>query len=275
MLLDQNGHELIAAGPTTSTERLMVEPPDSPEQIARWQAALDQMADNGGEHVTTLKLVWMPGDWWDPVNRYFIYQMYPKGVIPFWIDEKDLKGPDPRSYAGDFDKILGRFVRILHISVDRMQWKLYQETGQVGVPFWVVQGDRGGHLRRFTQVQENLSKLEGGGTEPPAPGSLPFARPDERTFAAIREMDELSRYEGLIAFHLRAPGMIQAAEKEKAKRYRERLWEHLKNQQESTWSEQRSVIDRIKDLLPVGLSRPKGIDKERVHKNFIDEDAED
>jgi hypothetical protein len=275
MLLDSHGQQIVPGG--TSTERLMVDPPDSPEQIARWQAALDQMTEEGGGGalLTTLKLVWTPGDWWDPVNRYFIFQMYPKGQIPYWIDEKDLKGPDPRSYAGDYDKILGRFIRIQHISISRQQWSLYHETGQVGVPFWVVQGSNGGHLRHFTQVQSNLAKLEGGNPDPPAPGDLPFARPSQLTFDAIRELDELGKYEGLIAFHLRNPGMIQEGEREKAKAYRERLWNHVRNQQEETYSEQKQFIRAVKDSLPVGLAKSKGADKERIEKNFIDEDHED
>lgn len=271
LLLNAAG-DPIERTPVVSLSPVDHNPPDSPEQLAVWQAELDRINDPAMKPLSSLNLVWVAGDPWQPIGRYVIYLMYAEGVIPFGINEADLKGPDPRTYAGYFDQALGAFVRLQHITIDRMQWSLYQETRRFGVPYWVVQGTNGGHLRRFTPVQAALSKLEGGWTEPPAPGDLPFARPDNRTFEALRELDLLGRYEGLLAFHLRKPEMLQAEQAEQARRMRARMWNQLKAQQEGYWSDEDGVIRAIIDRLPAGLEKRKGPDYEAIERRFIEDD---
>lgn len=65
------------------------------------------------------------------------------------------------------------------------QWLLFQRTGLVGRPFWVVEGERGGHKFDFTTQERELLAREGLPTETPDPGSLPFAPVDQRVIQAI------------------------------------------------------------------------------------------
>jgi hypothetical protein len=245
---------------------------EGPARDPKWQQELDKIAPPNGK-TTTLKLVWVPGEEWAPVGRFVIYQLSPKGVIPFFVNEADLKGPDPRTF-GHYDRILGYFVQTRKdLTIDRTQWLLYRETGCYGSPYWVVQGTNGGHLRRFTPTQAALSKLEGGWTEPPAPGDLPFALPDNRTWKALREMDDLTRWEGMVAFHLRAPMMIQEAERAKAEDMRRRMWNQIRGQQEGYWSDEKPVVRAIHEALPVGVGRTsKGPDYEAIEERFITDD---
>lgn len=272
MLFTPNGSVVGASIESTSVS-LIEKPPHSPQQLALWQAELDKITDPRDTKLTHLRLVWMGGDWWDPVNRYFIYQMYPKGVIPFGVSKEELEGPDPRSYAGDYDNVLKRFVRHQHLTIDRHQWRLYHETGLCGFPYWIVQGSNGGHLRRFTHVQKALSKLEGGWEEPPRPGDLPFAAPDGRTWKQLRELDQLRKYEGPVAFHLRAPEVLQGAERDRAQEMRAKMWKTLKAQQEDIWGDEGSqALRTIRNLVPVGLGRRKGPDYEAIERRFIQDD---
>lgn len=254
MILNEFGEE-IQAGPEgfTGLKRIDLVGPARDPEWDRQLAAISPPMD----HMTHLRLFWVPGDPWQPCERWIIYQMFPQGSVPPYIDRSDLTGPDPRTWAGDWDNVLQRFVTKVPITIDRRQWQIYQETGLFGFPYWVVQGPDGGHLRRFTHVQRALSKMEGGWTEPPAPGDLPYAVPDQRTWRALALLDELAKYEGLIAFHLLSPEMIQDREQKKAEAMKARMWDVLYNQQISYWKNERSVVRKIKDLLPIGRGKTR------------------
>lgn len=273
-LLNSSGNEIQRV--STSSGELAQLDMQGPAREPSWDEELARIAPES-PHLTSLRLFWVPGDPWCPCERWMIYQLYPKGVIPSLIDKADLEGPDPRDPkygAGYYDKVLKRFVRTRHITIDRMQWQIYQETGRYGFPYWVVQGTRGGHLRRFTHVQAALSKMEGGWTEPPPPGDLPYLAPNQLTWEGLREMDSLSSYEGLIAFHLRTPEMIQGEEREKAERMRARMWNQIRNQQESYWNDEVGAIRDIREMLPHGQGRDHGArtDYEEIERRFIQDD---
>lgn len=148
---------------------------------------------------TWLYLAWEPGDWWDPVERWVIYQVRPPALIPAPV-LKELQGPHPRS-TGHFcapgthcghARRLPTWVGGCCGLVNLTEWRLYRATGGWARAWWVLQGDARGHLRYFTEAQSALAELAGLAPHPPVLGSLPYAEPDQRTWAAIRAFDRIA-----------------------------------------------------------------------------------
>lgn len=147
---------------------------------------------------TWLYLAWEPGDWWDPVERWVLYQVRPPALVPPPV-LRELRGPHPRSTG----HLCGPGTGCGHARrqytwvggtcglVDRSEWRLYRETGGWARPWWVVQGDSRGHLRYFTEAQSALAELADLPPRPPVLGSLPYAAPDARTWATLRAYDVL------------------------------------------------------------------------------------
>lgn len=162
-----------------------------------------------------LVMTWEPGDVWEPVQRWLIYGVLPRRVIPVDVLQQ-LSGPHPRSSGhGCFPgycmcaRPRYRWVGGPAPLITRTQWLLFQETGGWARPLWVLQGTRGGHKRRFTEWESRLSQLAGGPAQPPAPGVLSYAEPDERTWEALRlyaDPELMATYRGVVAFGLRRPG---------------------------------------------------------------------
>lgn len=135
--------------------------------------------------------VWHPGGFWQVaeqrVQRWVIYQMSWPGHIPDLV-LPDLEGPHPR-LRGHWEPATLEWVS--DCSVSREQWELYRRTGCYAQPFWILQGDRGGHKRRFTPLESRLLKANGRPGDPPFPGDLPYAELDNRV------LDQLVRYDRL------------------------------------------------------------------------------
>lgn len=166
--------------------------------VERWQPALDAIAPRTESGLGWLKLYWEPGEEWAPVGRWCVWEMMPVDRAPLDI-ASELRGPNPRNF-GHFDRTLGRFVTSRPSSISQAQWRVYRETGCYGRPIWVVQGSRGGHKRFWNGVEENLSLMRTGGlvSDPPAPGDLPYAEPDQRTIEKLRGLDLVERFGALL-----------------------------------------------------------------------------
>jgi hypothetical protein len=169
---------------------------------AAWVRALRADSPVSDVH-TWLHLAWEPGDWWDPVERWVIYQVRPTALIPAPV-LRELRGPDPRS-TGHFcgpDTLCGHkrrqytWVGGCAGLIDRTEWRLYRETGGWARAWWVIQGDARGHLRFFTEAQSSLAELADLPPRPPVMGSLPYAEPDQRTWATLRQFDRLTTGRG-------------------------------------------------------------------------------
>lgn len=167
--------------------------------IERWQPELDRIAqptDRGHSH---LMLVWESGEEWAPVERWVIYEMMrpEQSYLDIWLD---LDGPPPRSF-GRYDTAKRRFVRTRSSMISQHQWELYRETGRFGRPVWIVQGEKGGHKRNWTDVEQNLAMIHCNTTEemmPPAPGDLCYAEPDQRTVTLLHGLDLVHRFGDLL-----------------------------------------------------------------------------
>jgi hypothetical protein len=147
---------------------------------------------------TWLHLAWEPGDWWDPVERWVLYQVRPPALIEPHV-LKELQGPSPRStgHLCGPDTFCGcgrkrhTWVGGACGLIDRTEWRLYRETGGWARAWWVIQGDARGHLRYFTEAQSQLAEMADLPPRPPVLGSLPYADPDRRTLETIRAYDAL------------------------------------------------------------------------------------
>jgi hypothetical protein len=161
----------------------------------QWEDELAEISPSQSRFIW-LKLIYEEGYPWEPVERYMIYQMTPerlmtKGTMMEYILEQ-LKDPDPPSAHGNYyDTVLEEFVRNPDCLITERAWHLYRETGCWGRPYWVIQGEKGGHKRWFTTVEKQLLRLAKLPTEPPAPGDLPYAEWDERVKKNLQILDML------------------------------------------------------------------------------------
>jgi hypothetical protein len=191
-----------------------------------WGRALAVVAPPS-ERISWLKLVWEPGDVWQPVHRWMVYQMVPRSAVNE-MQRGYLEGPNPRTQGG-FDRVLGRFMsRAAPISM--RQWLLWRETGALGIPYWVVEGDGGGHRYRLDQVEEQVIALHGEGKKLPAPGDLPYAPFDWRALDRLYHLDRIRAYKNCLAFWERSPTALEADERDAREAFRWDLWKWLETQ---------------------------------------------
>lgn len=211
---------------------------------AGWQEALDDVAPRRGD-LSYLKIVWEPGELWDPIQRWMIYQMIPMADNPADdLFRPMLEGPHPRKF-GYYDRHLGRFVRRPGAPmVSMQQWELYRETGRLAHPYWVVQGDEGGHRFEFTRTEKAIIRRAIGqkDVDPPMIGSLPYAPVDNRVTAKLSNLDRLRKDEFAVAFMYRNPEKFDAEQERILKDAEKALWGWLETQ----------IDDRLRDL-PYGF----------------------
>ena len=161
------------------------------EPNPEWDTALQKLATRE-DRATWLHLVWEPGEPYDPVQRWEIYELLPPHIVnPTWLEE--FKRPPPRMDGQwiDDDEVVGGKRWESASLVSRMQYDLWTQYHRWPQRLWVVQGEGGGHLRRLTRHQEASFELHNPGMLWPAPGELAYADPDERTWDALRLRERL------------------------------------------------------------------------------------
>lgn len=189
-----------------------------------------------------LRMVWVPGDPWKPVQRWMVWEMEPRAINPTAWYWEELEGPDPRT-RGYYDKVLQRFVPSPDQLIDRLTWSLYRETGCMGRPFWVLQGATGGHRHNYDQDEQYLLRQRELPTEPPKPGALPFCLPDQRTWDSIAFYDR----QGQVVDKIRS--LKPAERKEAIRQANKALLRELESHVEA------AVRDTGGDDLMVGVRR--------------------
>lgn len=169
------------------------------EPDPEWQEALDRIAERS-EMLSSLVIWWEPGDAWEPVQRWIIYNLIPPRAIPPRVFEQ-LGGVHPRSSGHPCvgrvgghtycmcRKPRGRWVDGPAPLITRTAWEIFQRFGGWARPYYVVQGSAGGHRYKWHPWEAKLSQMVGGPPDTPAPGDLPYAEPDLRTWAAIKKAD--------------------------------------------------------------------------------------
>jgi len=176
-----------------------------------------------------LRAVWEPGEAWHPVERYVLYQCLPSERTPNII-LNELQGPNPRGF-GHYDRVKKKYIRYPDCPfLSRRQWLLYQDTGFYGRPYWVVQGQKGGHQLRFTKTQQMAAKLRGANPEPAKPGELEFAPLDGRVLEKLVPLDRVRKYAMVVDHALQNPDVYDEKEMEGVQKMEEQMWTWLSDQ---------------------------------------------
>lgn len=213
---------------------------EGPSGVAeRWQPELDAIAPRTERGTSWFHLMWEPGEVWAPVMRWVIWEVSPFERAPGFIQD-DLRGPNPRLF-GKWDAAAGKFRQERSFTVNMRQWDFYQQTGCYGRPVFVVQGERGGHRRRWSDVQQNvimaqtgMDTMPDGGLEPPAPGDLCYAEPDSRTIRKLAA-DDLVRLYGDILHRVALRGgtsLLDIREQRVARQMAEIVFRHVEEEVE-------------------------------------------
>ena len=205
-----------------------------PKRDPRWQAALDRIAPRTNRGHDWLLLRWEPGDPWGRVERWVIYAMTPLHRVPQLGVREALLGPNPRRY-GYYDGVERRFVQRVDVGINLQQWLIFREHGYFARPLWVVQGKRGGHFRRWTDLQQLASLLRQGPEFPPEMGALPYARFDQRALNRLRALDLVHRFGSilkLVASNQDVAYALDFREQMAAREMAEQLWDWMGDQVE-------------------------------------------
>lgn len=198
-----------------------------------WQAWLDKVFPRN-ERLSWLKLIWIAGDETvsdfgrlrvDPVQRWVLFQctsVVPSAVLPL------LLGPPPHPKDN-------------RIPLMREQWDLYQSDQVYGQPYWIIQGERGGHKRRFNKFEQKLLKAQRLPCDAPVAGALPYAPFDNRVIDKIVAFDHVQFWSRAIELDERKPDDLDAEERETTKAMRAWLLNWLESQ-----------VDAQMDSIPIG-----------------------
>lgn len=240
--------------------------PEPPYQDPRWQARLDALCPPNGK-LSWLHLYWEPGFPWEHVGRWMIAQITPPERVPDAYREL-LEGPNPANFGQLID---GEWVSLLP-GVSRRQWHFYRETGCYFKPYWVVQGRRGGHKLSLTHAETRIVELQGGDPNPPAPGDLPFAVPDRRTFDMLAKLDMVRQHNFMVDYLENSEERLGNQEQNALVLMREMLWNDWLEPMCSEWGDRLGY-----ELDKMGNDGPKDLDLDRkveeAKQSFIYEGA--
>lgn len=253
------------------------EPPEAvPQSVLE---GLERIAPQSDRFAWLLP-VWVAGDRWQPVNRWFVYQMLPRRhVLPFLL--RDLEGPNPRS-RGTFNRYLPEHSPRHYrpdptCMIDRMQWLLWREHGALGRPYWVVQGEHGGHRRRLDYAEKVVRASRSGGwssdapaaavasaIDVPAPGGLPYAGPDMRVVHKLAGFHKVEFYKLAIAAEDNDTEPWAADEQAETQKMRAELDKWLDTQIDGAMGDMgERELNRALDELDARSRPVEGVDWER------------
>lgn len=210
---------------------------DRPEEPSPdFARALENLGRERSDRGTWLVAYYEPGYVGQPVERWVVAEVVPKAPIAneadFYLRMGDraaaeaseyaqLTGPSPLegAYLGwktEEDAKAGKPKRLIHpkvqdgtilpYTITYRQWVLFKELGGKANPFWIVQGESGGHPIRYNAYQEAKLRLAAERDawrgmkarriwETPSAGELPYAPPDMRVIEAIARAKEMAAYE--------------------------------------------------------------------------------
>lgn len=176
------------------------------QPLPAWQAALDAQHIPG---TSRLVIAWEPGDVWQPIHRWFLWQLQPWALSQNYAVKAELRGPHPRSTGhycapGSGCDCRNEFGVATHTFnwkggtcrlIDRQAWQLHREheraTGQLVIPrrLWVIQGHSGGHPFQIAMAEQKLRREQGLPEDVPSAGDLPYAEFDPRVLVALERYD--------------------------------------------------------------------------------------
>lgn len=239
----------------------------SKEPDPEWDRLLALVAPPS-EHLSHLRIFWEPGDSWEPIHRWFIWQMRPKGKTnpEIW---HALNGPHPRS-TGQYNSKTGLWENGANPLIDRQTWEVYQKTGLYGTRWWVIQGNHGGHKYRMDPLESRISKMNGGPKDTPIPGLLPYAEFDMRTLWKIAALDRLRLYKGLIRYCDRKHESLDQEERDAKVEAQGQVWNWLKSQTDQTYeSISKKQWSEFRGAMINAPGTKDDTDYEAVQQNFV------
>ena len=218
--------------------------PVDPATLARWRADLETLSPHH-DQTSFLHLVYEPGWPWEPVGRLMLYDCPPLGVTK-WEFLEEVRGPSPDTKT-HYDPITGQVTGTT--LCNQTQWNIYQEIGRFSYPWWVIQGDKGGHKVQFTPREQVFLKGMDLPTSPPACGSLPYAPFDERVKVQIVKHDKLVKAYGdlKVMQHMATTG--SSYQQEEDKQFRRKLMQWLADQVRDP------IEERVKMLVAMDAPR--------------------
>lgn len=258
-------------------------------EIARAQAEIERLVPRS-DAVSWLYLREEKGDPWKPLNRLFLYQVYPLALTP--PDALDaVRGPSPRAtghFCGGGDwcptftdptdgrkkiacpKPKGRWVNGIQTAwrINLQQWEIFQEIGRYADPWWVIQGDRGGHRKALFDWEKEVLQLATGGRHQDVPlaGELPYAPCDHRVLDWIASNDILREWDAkqMAPFTSRDGLTVEAYEDAHRKRLGPMWGQWLAAQVDEMYEDGKSGWRELANEYRAGGSDEKLIRKEKT-----------
>ncbi len=216
---------------------------DNPAPPA-WQDALWRVTPRG-DTLSDFRIVWEPGEPQVPIQRYVLWQMRPRLNTWKMIQRGDprvlgLTQEPPRRNArwdahGQCYRKWGGGLAM----TDRLTYDLYQQTGQYGQRWWVIQGEHGGHRYELTGTEKKLLAMRTArrDVDIPLAGDLPYAPFDERVLRHLRQLESVARWQKVCYYADANERRLDAEEQKEAEGARAALSDWLDAQFGAVFSE--------------------------------------
>lgn len=151
--------------------------------------------------------------WYRAKARWVLYDVLPSEAIEDEMDTgSGLTGYELRQIMNGV-KIEDRDD---DVPISPVQQAMWHQWGGYARPFWVLQGEHGGHQVRFSPQQSSALLRMGLPPEPPPLGSLPPCPFDNRAIAQLQHLNRLHQFEDSIE-RLRKSGSTEFAKAEEAR----------------------------------------------------------
>jgi hypothetical protein len=225
----------------------------APARTAEWQEELERVVPRQ-DRLSWLKIVWEPGYPHEPIQRYVLYQMVGFERAPSMV-QPYLTGPNPRLFWR-WDRVQKEIIRSPDAPlVSHTQWQLYRDTGLFGRPYFVLQGNAGGHKVRWNRAEAMIARTRGvKGGKPPVVGDLPFAELDNRTIERVAQLSLMRNVAYLLdKVHVSAEA-LEKHEEEEVQRAEDKLWDFISAQAEDTFEDALAETDSVKPEHFAGLN---------------------
>lgn len=177
------------------------------------------------ENIEYPDLVWESGSPERPVQRWAIVRSFPAWAFP----------------------------QVAHVLRDRPAKSIvragmkayYEATGRVRWPWWLIQGDMGGHPVEYTEADAAWFRYLGQPDTPPRPGTKAYAPLDDRVFVQLQMLD------------LRNGKFVNP---EEAEIQREKAKRTLLRQ--TSWDETSAMVDEdLRSIMPAVLDKARRVDR--------------
>lgn len=220
LLLDQFNHPLVSdAARDAALPEVGKNLPNSVADVhvpfpVDWERALREQNPKTEQHS------WLLAYWYRAKERWVLYDCVPEALInPDQLQAPGMTGRELlRALRGAPPRDLPKAA--INPFVSDAQHEMFRVHRVYARPFWVLQGDRGGHQVAYSPDQREFLTQCGRPDKPPAIGSLPACPLDGRVLAQLQRLNRLYVLNNDLS-KLRASGSGDAAEVQRAMQDRE------------------------------------------------------